>query len=58
MLFLQGGSLEITLTIPLRIEERREYEIGLENGKKYKSLGLKKEMIKRKERYDFNPVIK
>ena len=50
MLFLQGGSLEITLTIPLRIEERREYEIGLENGKKYKSLGLKKEMIKRKER--------
>ena len=50
MLFLQGGSLEITLTIPLRIEERREYEIGLENGKKYKSLGLKKKHDKEEER--------
>ena len=32
LLFLHGGSLEITLSIPLRIGERREYEIGLENG--------------------------
>ena len=30
--YMHGGSLEITLSIPLRIGERRKYEIGLENG--------------------------
>jgi len=43
LLFLHGGSLEITLSIPLRIVERREYEIGLENGENIQ-VELKKNM--------------